>query len=63
MSVRPSEWNNSAPTERIYIKSDIWVFFEKQLRKFQVLLKSDKNEENFKLGTIYIFDHIPLSCS
>ena len=47
LSVRPSRlsaWNNSAPTRRIFIQFDIWVFFEKTLQKFQVSLKSDKND-------------------
>jgi hypothetical protein len=34
MSVCPSAWNNSAPTERIFMKFDIWVFFENLARKF-----------------------------
>ena len=29
MSVRPSAWNNSAPTGRIFMKFDIYAFFEK----------------------------------
>jgi hypothetical protein len=33
-SVRPSEWNDSASTERILIKYYIWVFFENLSRKF-----------------------------
>ena len=28
MSVCPSAWNNSAPTERIFMKFDTWVFFK-----------------------------------
>ena len=28
MSVRPSAWKNSVPTERIFSKFGIWVFFE-----------------------------------
>ena len=39
MSVRPfvrlSEWNNSAPTWRIFTKVDIWVFFQNLSRKFK----------------------------
>jgi hypothetical protein len=35
MSVRPSEWNNTAPTERFFMKFDIWVFFEKLSRNFK----------------------------
>jgi len=42
-SVRPSPRNNSAPTGRIFIKSDISVFFEKSVGKIQVSLQSDNN--------------------
>jgi hypothetical protein len=34
MSVRPSAWKNSAPPERIFMKYDIAVFFEKLSTKF-----------------------------
>jgi hypothetical protein len=45
-SVRPSDWNNSAPTTRIFIKFYIWVFFEKCVKKIQISLKYDKNDGN-----------------
>jgi hypothetical protein len=39
MSIRPSDrqsaWDDSAPTGRIFMKFDIWVFFEKLSRKFK----------------------------
>ena len=35
MSVRPSAWNNSTPSERNFIKHDIWAFFENLSRKFK----------------------------
>jgi len=35
MSVRLSAWNNSALTGRIFIKFDIWIFFENFERKFK----------------------------
>ena len=35
LSARLSEWKNSAPTGRIVMKFDIWVFFEKLSRKFK----------------------------
>ena len=35
VSVRPFLWNNSALTGWIFIKFDIWVFVEKQSRKFK----------------------------
>jgi len=34
-SVRPSAWNNSALTGRIFMKFDVWVFFENLWRKFK----------------------------
>jgi len=35
LSVRLSPWNMSAPTGRIFMKFDIWIFFENLLRKFK----------------------------
>jgi hypothetical protein len=35
MSVRLSTWNNSAPSERIFMKFDFGIFFEKLLRIFK----------------------------
>jgi hypothetical protein len=43
LSVRPSVWNNSAPTGRIFMKCVISVFLRKSIDKIQVLLKSGKN--------------------
>ena len=34
VSVCPSAWNNSTSTGRIFMKFDIWVFFENLLSKF-----------------------------
>jgi hypothetical protein len=36
LTVRASAWNNSAPTGRIFMKYDTWVFFEKLWRKFKL---------------------------
>jgi len=36
MSVRPSTWNNSGPNGRIYMKLDIWIFFENLLGKIML---------------------------
>ena len=33
-SVRPHAWNVSAPSARIFMKFDIWIFFENLYRKF-----------------------------
>jgi len=35
LSVRPSAYNNSASIGRIFIKCDIWEFFENQFKKFK----------------------------
>jgi hypothetical protein len=35
MSVRLSAWNNVAPTARIFMKFDIWEFFENLKGKFK----------------------------
>ena len=45
--VRPSAWNNSAPTGRIFMKFDISVFFEKYVEKIPVSLNFDKNNGYF----------------
>jgi len=43
LSVRPSAWNDSTSTGRIFMKFDIF-FFRKSFGKiFYVLLKFDKN--------------------
>ena len=34
LSALPSAWKNSAPTGRIFMKFDIWVYLEKYVRKF-----------------------------
>jgi len=34
MSVRPLPWNNTAPSRRIFMKLDIWVFFDNMSPKF-----------------------------
>ena len=33
--VRPSAWNKPAPTGQIFMKFDIWVYFENLSRKFK----------------------------
>ena len=63
ISVRPPALNNSVPTGRIFMKFDIWVFFEKLSRKFQVPLKSNKNNGYFTCRPIHIFDHVLLRSS
>jgi hypothetical protein len=55
-------WNNSTPAGRIFMKFDIWVFFENTSKRNKVAIISDKNirycRENliiFVLVSLYIF--------
>ena len=45
--VCPSIWNNSAPTERIFMKFGIWGDFVKPVKKIQITSKSEKNKGRF----------------
>ena len=56
MSVCPSAWNNSAPTGRIFMKFDIWVFFENQLRKFKLDLYLKRIMGTVQKGPVHIYD-------
>jgi hypothetical protein len=60
--VCPSAWNNSAPTKQIFMKFDIWAFFENLSRKL-VSLKSGKNNRHFTCRQTYICDHISFNSS
>jgi hypothetical protein len=62
LSVCPSAWNDSAPTECIFLKFCIWGFF-KICKKIQVWLISDKKNGYFTLRLMYINDNISLSSS
>jgi len=57
-SVRPSTWNNSAPTGRIFIKFDT-IIFRKYVEKIKISLNSGKNNEYFtwRLHTCMIVSH------
>ena len=59
-SVRPSAWNNSAPTGQIFMKFD---FFRKSVKKIQDSLNSDKNNVYFTQGCMYTNDSISLNYS
>ena len=45
--VRPSAYNNSAPSWRIFMKFDIFSIFRKSVEKIQVPLESYKNDRYF----------------
>jgi len=59
----PSTWNKSDPTGPIFMKYDIWVFFQKSVERIQLSLKSDKNNGYFSWISMDICDHISLSSS
>jgi len=67
MSVRPSvplsAWNNSAPTERIFMIFGILSYFRKSVMKIQVSLKCDKNNWYFMWRPIHILHQISISTS
>jgi hypothetical protein len=64
MSVRPSAWNITTPTGRIFMKFHIRVFFfRKSTEKIQVSLKADKNNGHFARTIMYSYDHISVSSS
>ena len=46
MSVRPSAWNNSAPTGWIFIKFDIWVFLENVSWEFKFITGTSDEDQN-----------------
>jgi hypothetical protein len=52
MSVRLSVWNNSALSGQIFMKFDIWMFFENRSRKSSCS-KSDKNNRCFTRWPIH----------
>jgi hypothetical protein len=60
-SVRPTAWNNSAPTARIFTKFLYPSIFRKYVEKIQFSLNYDKNNRDFAWRPINIFDNISLS--
>jgi hypothetical protein len=63
LSACPPVSDNSAPTGRIFMKSDTWVFVENLPRKIQVSLQSHNNNGYHTWRPIQIFDHISLNSS
>ena len=63
MSVYPSAWKNLAPTGQIFMKFDVWVFFQKSDSTMQVLLKSDKNDWCCTWRRLCIYDSVLLNSS
>ena len=57
MSVCLSELNDSAPTGKIFMKSDIWLFFS-NIVKCQVSLKLDNNNVHLAWRRVYIYDKV-----
>ena len=61
LSVRPSAWNNLAPTGRIFVK--FMRIFRKSAEKVQFLLKFDKNNGCTTQRPMNIYHNISLNCS
>jgi hypothetical protein len=62
LSVRsPSAWNISAPTGLIFMKFDVWVFFENLLWKF--ILHNIGEEKRYFTRRLMHFYHTSLSTS
>jgi hypothetical protein len=62
LSVRPSAWNNSAPTERISLNF-ICNFISEICRESSIFIKNEKHNGYFVRRTIYIYDSISLNFS
>jgi len=60
MPLRLSAWN-SVLNGRIFMKFDIWIYFEKLSEKIQVSLKSDNNKGYFIWRPLDIVDYLSLS--
>ena len=56
MSVCPSARNNSVPTGKVFMKFDIFIFFEKSVEKIQGSLKCNKNNKYSTQRRMYIYD-------
>ena len=55
-SVRPSAWNNSAPTGRIFMKFDMSIFFPPKIcRENQSFIKNLTRIKGFTREPMYIF--------
>jgi len=61
LSVRPSAWNYSAPTGRIFMKVD--KYFSNICRKNKNFIKSDKNTGYFTRIPLRIYDYTSLTSS
>jgi len=60
LSVRPFEWNNSAPTGGIFIKFDL-LFFRNSVEKIQLSFSFDKNNVYFTRRHMYVMIISPLN--
>jgi hypothetical protein len=57
------EWNNSAPTGRIFMKFYTYVFFENQSRKLQRSKNLTRITGTLHEDLLYIYDNISLNSS
>ena len=60
VSVRPSAWNNSAFSGRIFIKFGFFSFSKicRENSKIEPWLQSDKNDGYFTWGPWYVYDNV-----
>jgi hypothetical protein len=59
VSICPSAWDTWTPTELVFMKFDIWVFFENLVEKIPLSLNSDMNNGYFdKYACIYDYIYI-----
>ena len=63
LSVHPPSCNNSAPAGRIFVKFDLWIYFEKSVKKIQVSLKSNTSNWYFTWRPKYVFEYTSFSFS
>jgi hypothetical protein len=58
LSVMPSEWNSLAPTEGIFVKFYICVFFKNPSRKFRFHCNRTRAEEGLHVKTsVYLLQY------
>ena len=63
LSFRPSVWNNSGSTGRIFFEIRYFRIFQKSLVKIKVSWKSDKNNCYLIWRILYTYNYISLSSS
>jgi hypothetical protein len=60
--LRLSAWNNSAPTEGLFMKCGVWQFLETR-PKIRVLLKSDQDNRHFIWRPMRMYENTSMNAS